>query len=109
MYNHQYLSSSNTFNTNNLSTSPPTTVKMKYFYTLAALAGLAAAQTLPSCAVGCIQTATESASDCTFGDLSCTCLESNRGPITDAATPCVIAECGVEVALSMLPPLLPLS
>ncbi|KAH7363376.1 hypothetical protein B0T11DRAFT_329354 [Plectosphaerella cucumerina] len=78
---------------------------MKYFYTLAALVALVAAQAeLPECAVSCIRDATESETTCTFGDTACTCQEENRAAVTAAATPCVISACGVQVAIGQVQP-----
>ena len=76
---------------------------MKYFYSLAALAALVAAQ-LPECANDCIREATEAETDCTFGDWECLCIPSNREAVTGVATSCVIAACGVDVAVGEVVP-----
>ncbi|KAM0323932.1 hypothetical protein ACHAQA_008513 [Verticillium albo-atrum] len=79
---------------------------MKSVYAIAAFAAVVAAQSsgLPSCAIPCIREATESETDCTFGDYTCSCEPTNNAAIRAAATSCVIDACGVDVAVGEVIP-----
>ncbi|GAB1314814.1 Hemoglobin and hemoglobin-haptoglobin-binding protein-like protein [Madurella fahalii] len=73
---------------------------MKYTTVLAAgLAAVASAQDIglfPQCALQCIMTAISTGTPCDLTDFACVC--ENREELTTAATPCVIEECGEDVA-----------
>lgn len=60
----------------------------------------AASTTIPACATSCLDDATKSATKCAIGDYACICEPSNFSAIQTAATSCVIAACGADVALS---------
>ncbi|KAI8246913.1 hypothetical protein K4K55_000059 [Colletotrichum sp. SAR 10_96] len=80
---------------------------MKYSFALAALAALVVAQDasiIPECARDCLSKATASATSCKEGDYACTCKPDNKAAIQSAATSCVIAACGVDVAVSEVIP-----
>lgn len=72
---------------------------------LAAVVGLAAAQDLsviPTCAKKCIDDAVTSKTKCAITDIPCICKEIE--PVTAAATSCVLAACGADVALNEVLP-----
>ncbi|KAF4922847.1 hypothetical protein CGCVW01_v005058 [Colletotrichum viniferum] len=80
---------------------------MKYSFAIAALAALVVAQDasiIPECARDCLSKATASATSCKEGDYACTCKSDNKAAIQSAATSCVIAACGVDVAVSEVIP-----
>ncbi|CAI0647036.1 unnamed protein product, partial [Colletotrichum noveboracense] len=80
---------------------------MKYSFAIAALAALVVAQDasiIPECARDCLSKATASATSCKEGDYACTCKPDNKAAIQSAATSCVIAACGVDVAVSEVIP-----
>lgn len=73
---------------------------MKYTVALAALFALVAAQSkedIPSCARSCLDDAAKSAG-CDKEDLACVCKKVDTVQVQ--AAPCVIKECGQDVALS---------
>ncbi|KAK1484203.1 CFEM domain-containing protein [Colletotrichum cuscutae] len=76
---------------------------MKFTAAIIAFAGLAAAQSLadvPTCAQKCLADAVTSNGKCTVGDISCLCSAANYQAIVTAGTPCVLASCGADVAVS---------
>ncbi|PKK43829.1 hypothetical protein CI102_10275, partial [Trichoderma harzianum] len=53
---------------------------------------------LPSCAVPCIQIAVKSASTCQLDDLPCLCKQ--RAKIAQSAKKCILSTCGAKKTLS---------
>ncbi|KXH26105.1 CFEM domain-containing protein [Colletotrichum salicis] len=77
---------------------------MKFSAAIIAFAGLVAAQSLadvPTCAQKCLADAVTSTGKCTAGDISCLCSPANYQAIVTAGTPCVLASCGADVAVSV--------
>lgn len=74
---------------------------MKYSIVALALAAVSTAQSLPSCAVTCIEDSIKAkAPQCSSAtDYACVC--KNISAIQGDATGCVLAACGADVALSM--------
>ncbi|KAI1407682.1 hypothetical protein F5Y13DRAFT_124533 [Hypoxylon sp. FL1857] len=78
---------------------------MKYAIATLALATLVSAQSLsdiPQCALPCIDDARTSSTNCAADDYACICR--NKDALTAAATSCVLASCGAEVATSQVLP-----
>jgi len=78
---------------------------MKYAFAAAALVATVTAQSLsdiPSCAIPCIDAARTSTTTCTETDYTCIC--DNINPLTTAATPCVLTDCGATVAATEVLP-----
>lgn len=72
---------------------PNPTFKMKYTFTLAALAVLSAAQSitdLPTCSLQCVATGV-SGLGCTLTDFKCACTQADK--LTPEVTPCVQSAC----------------
>ncbi|TDZ39182.1 hypothetical protein C8035_v006317 [Colletotrichum spinosum] len=71
-----------------------------------AAAGLAAAQleSVPSCALTCLNTALSAGDSCAPGNIACLCSPANFQAILTAATPCVIGSCGQDVAVNQVLP-----
>ena len=53
---------------------------------------------IPKCAVSCLDTAAQTQTDCTVSDYGCQCQTDNQNKIQDAASPCIISACGINVA-----------
>lgn len=74
---------------------------------LGAIATLASAQSmsdsLPDCAVECLETGIESATDCALDDGECICEVDNYRNTYDASTACVLQACGAAEALGRSP------
>ena len=70
---------------------------------LAAVATSAAAQrmsdSLPDCAVDCLEQGVEAATDCALDDGDCICEVDNYRDTYDASTACVLQACGAARAL----------
>jgi hypothetical protein len=78
---------------------------MQYSFVAAALVATVAAQSLsdiPACALPCIDAARTSTTTCAADDYTCIC--ANINPLTTAATPCVLTDCGATVAASKFSP-----
>jgi CFEM domain len=86
------------------STVASTSIKMKYSFSvlaLAAFASMASAQAqIPACATKCIADATTSSTTCSVSDLACACKPANQQAIQGAATSCVLSSCGAAEAVS---------
>jgi hypothetical protein len=76
---------------------------MKYLYAVAAFVAVASAQAnnIPTCARQCLDDATTATTSCGITEYVCQCQPDNQSKIQGAATSCVVAACGVDVALSM--------
>ncbi|UKZ83106.1 hypothetical protein TrVFT333_010909 [Trichoderma virens FT-333] len=59
-------------------------------------------ETLPSCAIPCVQIAVNSASDCELTDVPCLC--KNRAKIAKAAKDCLVSTCGAKKTLKKVKP-----
>ena len=53
---------------------------------------------IPKCAVACLDTATQTQTNCEVSDYGCQCQPDNQSTIQDAASPCIISACGINVA-----------
>lgn len=72
---------------------------------ITAILGFAVAQDIsiiPECAQSCITDAISSATNCGATDYACVC--KNQNALIGAATPCVIKECGADVATGKVLP-----
>lgn len=73
------------------------------------VAALSPADFFPTCAISCFSDAIKKTS-CGAADYACQCQTDNQAVISNAATSCVLAACGLDVALSThYAPFLPLS
>ncbi|OQE16181.1 hypothetical protein PENSTE_c025G06358 [Penicillium steckii] len=73
----------------------------------AALAGLTLVQCqgdVPSCARPCLDDAAEKETSCSVDDAACICKGDSFSKIQGAATGCILKECGQEVALNKVLP-----
>ncbi|KAJ9148321.1 hypothetical protein NKR23_g5205 [Pleurostoma richardsiae] len=75
---------------------------MKFLALVLAAAGLVASQSIdqyfPSCSVDCLEKGVADASDCNVEDAWCICVYDTYVAVVNAATSCVIQECGADVA-----------
>ncbi len=58
---------------------------------------------IPDCAYNCLYDAVEQATDCVHEDFSCLCLPHNQQSVEAHSMSCVIASCGIDVAISESP------
>lgn len=75
---------------------------MKFTLALATFVAAVYGQTvgdIPACAVPCIQAAIAQDTTCATDDFACACKSFDA--IETDSTPCVIAACGADVAISM--------
>lgn len=81
-------------------------MKTTTFLVVASMAGAAAAQSLtdyfPKCSIDCLEDATEKATDCSTTDAVCFCVQSNYEAIYNSGLPCVLKDCGNDVAVGKI-------
>ncbi|KAK1976768.1 hypothetical protein LZ30DRAFT_733787 [Colletotrichum cereale] len=80
---------------------------MKYSAAIVAFAGFATAQTLndlPQCAQQCLLNAITANGKCGVSDTTCLCNPTNFQAIVTAGTPCVLQNCGEDVAVNQVIP-----
>ena len=79
---------------------------MKFSAIILGAASLVAAQKVidyfPECSVECLKESVAAASDCSFEDAWCVCVQATYEAITSHATPCVMTKCGADKAISKL-------
>ena len=57
----------------------------------------------PECSISCLQDSVSAASDCSFTDAWCVCVQATYEAITGHATPCVMTKCGADKAIGKSP------
>lgn len=81
---------------------------MKYSTVILATVGIVSAQSpgdfIPECALECLEQAAAAVTDCGEGDYECRCEPANQSALRIEATPCVIEECGADVAIQEVLP-----